>query len=206
MQLQLREHGQPGLCHTRHTLTTDEQFVLAALQHFCGVTPVHLTETPAPLLVTHTTTAPLDANPDGGPTSAFVLWWRVIQPGAPIAALGLFQITLASLTDVSCFIALRALHIVHSGDNGSRTSSRSITGTPELVRVRSDVVSGFHHGLRPIPPNCLPASATDGGRISMEVAFLVCGLFPGHPLLLGLLQPHLISLRRSDICLQLWPH
>ena len=44
------------------------------------------------------------------------------------------------------------------------------------MRVRSDVVSGFHHGLRPplwlgrqawtIPPNCLPASATDGGRIS----------------------------------------
>ena len=44
------------------------------------------------------------------------------------------------------------------------------------MRVRTDVVSGFHHGLRPplwlgrqawtSPPNCLPASATDGGRIS----------------------------------------
>ena len=159
------------------------------------------------LLVTHTTTAPLDANPDGGPTSAFVLWWRVIQLGAPIAALGLSQITLASLTDVSSFIALCAPHVVHSGDHGSTTSSRSTTGTPELVRVRSDVVSGFHHGLRlplwlgrqawTIPPNCLPASATEGGRISR--------LFPGHPLLPGLLQPDLISLRRSDICLQLWP-
>ena len=132
--------------------------------------------TPVPLLVTHTTTAPLDANPDGGPTNAFVLWWRAIQPGAPIATLGLFQITLASPTDVSSFIALCALHVVHSGDNGSITSSRSTTGTPELVRVRSDVVSGFHHGLRrplwfgrqawTIPPNCFPASATDGGRIS----------------------------------------
>ena len=47
---------------------------------------------------------------------------------------------------------------------------------PELVRVRSDVVSVFPHLLRPplwlgcqawtIPPNSLPASATDGGRIS----------------------------------------
>ena len=166
--------SEPGGA-ARHSLQKNNLF-----SQLCNILWSHTRppdrDTRSPARNTHPQPPPLDANPDGGPTSAFVLWWRVIQPGAPIAALGLSQITLASLTDVSSFIALCAPHVVHSGDDGSITSSRSTTGTPELVRVRSDVVSGFLHGLRPplwhgrqawtIPPNCLPASATDGGRIS----------------------------------------
>ena len=156
--------SEPGGA-ARHSLQMNNLF-----SQLCNILWSHTRppdrDTRSPARTTHTTTAPLDANPDGGPTSAFVLWWRVIQPGAPIAALGLSQITLASLTDVSSFITLCAPHVVHSGDDGSTTSSRSTTGTTELARVRSDFVSGFHHGLRPplwlgrqawtIPPNCRP--------------------------------------------------
>ena len=131
---------------------------------FCGVTPAHLTVTPAPLLATHTTTAPFDANPDGGPTSVFVLWWRVIQSVALFAALG--------LSDYSRFSHKGLLfhRLVRSSRRAfwrrwQHNIQQIHNMNPEHVRVRSDVVSGFHHGLRPppwlgrqawtIPPNCL---------------------------------------------------
>ena len=134
--------------------------------------------TPVPLLVIH----------HNRPSRRQPRWWTnesfralVIQPGAPIAALG-FPLT--SFTDVSSFIALCAPHVVHSGDNGSMTSSRSTTGTPNLSESDLTLFPAFPHGLRPplglgrqaLTPTPFPCLR------QMAVVFLVC--FPRHPLLL----------------------
>ena len=116
----------PGTRWCRPPLTADKQFVLAPLQHSVESRPSTFRRQPR--------------------------WWTNEYFRALVARNSAWRAyrRFGSLRSLSLLSQTsRVLHIVHSGDNGSRTSSRSTTGTPELVRVRSDVVSGFHHGLRP---------------------------------------------------------
>ena len=95
---------------------------------------------------------------------------------------------------------------MRSGDDGSITfPADSQQEPPSLCESDPTLFPASPHGLRPplwlgrqvwtIPPNSLPASATDGGR------FLVCGLFPGHHYSLdffNLISSHFVDLTSAS--------